>query len=72
MTPLEIIKKIENSPHEELNLKEFKNEKYILDKIANNEDIYNRGTTYKKVNLSKEYLPDYIIENSIDLKEWII
>ena len=72
MTPLEIIKKIENSPHEELNLKEFKNEKYILDKIANNEDIYNRGTTYKKVNLSKVYLPDYIIENSIDLKEWII
>lgn len=72
MTPSEIIKKIEGSPHEELNLNEYKNEEYILNKIKNNEDIYNRQITYKKVNLSKKYLPDYIIENSNDLNEWII
>ena len=28
MTPEEIIKKIENSPHEEFNLEEFKNKEY--------------------------------------------
>ena len=72
MTPSEIIEKIENSPHEELNLKEYKNKEHILNKIANKEDIFNRSTTYKKINLSKKYLPGYIIENSTDLKEWII
>ena len=35
MTPSEIIEKIENSPHEELNLKEYKNKEHILNKIAN-------------------------------------
>ena len=72
MRPLEIIRKIEGSPHEELNLKEYKNEDYILKKITNNEDIYNRDITYRKIDLSEKYLPNYIIENSDELKEWIV
>jgi beta-1,4-mannosyl-glycoprotein beta-1,4-N-acetylglucosaminyltransferase len=72
MSPSEIIKKIENSPHEELNLKEYKSEEYILKKIINNEDIYNRNITYNKISLTKEYLPDYIIENSNEFNEWIV
>ena len=71
MTPSEIIKKIETSPHEEFNLKEYKSKEYIIKKITNNEDIYNRDKTYKKVPLIKKYLPDYIIENSNRLNEWI-
>jgi len=71
MRPEEIIKKIENSPHEEFNLEEFKNKEYISRKIKNCEDIYNRDITYHKINLSKKYLPNYIIENLDEFNEWI-
>ena len=71
MKPEEIIKKIENSPHEEFNLEEFKNKEYILRKIKNCEDIYNRDITYHKIKLSKKYLPNYIIENLDEFNEWI-
>ena len=55
MRPEEIIKKIENSPHEEFNLEEFKNKEYISRKIKNYEDIYNRNITYHKIDLSKKF-----------------
>ena len=69
--PSDIVKKIKSFSHGEFNKKEIIDEKIILKKIANGDDIFNRGFKLKKIDINSKY-PDYIKENIKFLSDWII
>ena len=70
-TPEQIIRKIEAFAHSEFNIKQFKNKNKILNKIQNNEDLFDRNISYKKINLNNSF-PDYLVQNKKLYKKWII
>ncbi len=70
-SPDKIIKKITSFSHGERNKPEFTNIKSIEEKIKNQQNIFDLGFTYKKVDLDNTF-PKYIIENKDKFKEWII
>ena len=69
-TPSNIIKKIKAYSHGEFNIEKNINEKLIQQKIKDNEDIFDRGFSLKKIKIDNSF-PDYIIKNQNILKEWI-
>jgi beta-1,4-mannosyl-glycoprotein beta-1,4-N-acetylglucosaminyltransferase len=69
--PSDIAKKIMSFSHGEFNQNEFIDEKKIAEKIANNEDIFNRNSELKKINVDEVY-PEFIRNNKKLLSEWII
>jgi len=69
-TPQKILKKIKSFSHGEFNNQNI-NEKMIEEKIINNEDIFGRGITLKKVELDSSY-PIYILNNKNNFLKWII
>jgi len=70
-SPASISKKIKSFSHGEFNTINFINHKNIEKKINMGIDIFNRGISYKKVQLDDSF-PKYIIENKEKFKEWII
>ena len=70
-TPENIAKKIKSFAHGEYNREDFVNEGNIKKKIDSGKDIFNRGITYKKVQIDNSF-PKYIIENKEKFKNWII
>ena len=70
-TPSDIAKKIKSFSHGEFNRSNFTDEKNIEVKIANNEDIFERGFRLEKINIDESY-PEFIRNNKNLLKQWII
>ena len=70
-TPEDIVKKIKSYSHGEFNTIENTNEEKINKKITENEDIFGRGITLKKIELDTSY-PNYILENKEKFSKWII
>ena len=70
-TPENIAKKIKSFAHGEYNREDFVNEGNIKKKIDSGKDIFDRGITYKKVQIDNSF-PKYIIENKEKFKNWII
>jgi len=70
-TPENILKKIAASAHGEYNKTDYANKENIIEKINMGKDIFDRGITYKKVQIDNSF-PRYIIENREKLKNWII
>ena len=68
--PNQIIKKIESYAHSEFNKNKFKDEKRIIEKINNGDDIFDRGIKYSKVNIGNSF-PEYILKNKEKFSEWI-
>ncbi|MBL6857082.1 MAG: hypothetical protein ISQ92_00165 [Pelagibacteraceae bacterium] len=69
--PSDIVQKIKSFSHGEFNKNEFVNEKIIEEKIYNNKDIFDRGYSFKKIDIDENY-PDFIKNNKDLLKDWII
>ena len=69
--PSDIAKKIMSYSHGEFNKSEITDEKNIEKKIANGEDIFERGYELKKINIDETF-PDYILKNKLYFKDWII
>ena len=69
--PSDIIKKIKSYSHGEFNQNKFIDEKKIEEKIANNEDIFDRGFDLKKIDIDESY-PSFIRKNKSILKDWIL
>jgi beta-1,4-mannosyl-glycoprotein beta-1,4-N-acetylglucosaminyltransferase len=69
--PSDIAKKIKSFSHGEFCQNQFVDEKKIEQKIANNEDIFDRNLELKKINIDESY-PSFIRENKSILKEWIL
>ena len=70
-TPQDIVKKIKSYSHGEFNTEENTNEINIEKKIKNNQDIFGRGFSLKKIVIDESF-PDYILRNTEKLKDWII
>lgn len=71
MPPKEILYKINNMAHTELNENNFKNLQDIKNKIQNLKDIFDRKNLYKKVKVDKTY-PKYILKNKNKFKNFIL
>ena len=69
--PSDIALKIKSYSHGEFNKNKFVDEEKIKEKIANNEDIFDRGFELKKVTIDESY-PDFIQENKSKLEDWIL
>ena len=69
--PSEIIIKLKSFAHNELVKEYMLNENYIRDKIKNCEDIFDRGTILKKVELNNDF-PEYLLKNKDKYSEFII
>jgi len=69
--PKDIAIKIKAYSHQEFNKSEFVNEEKIYSRIENNQDLFDRNISYKKVDLDETF-PKYIRNNKNIFKEWII
>ncbi len=69
-TPQQILKKIKSFSHGEFNNNKL-NEELIEKKIIKNEDLFERGTTLKKVELDSTF-PRFIVENKEKFLKWIL
>ena len=68
--PEQILNKIKSFSHGEYNNKNI-NVKSIEEKIANNEDLFGRKIKFKKIDLDEKF-PEYILNNKVKYKNWII
>jgi len=69
--PSDIAKKIKSYSHGEFNQNEFVDEKKIKEKIANNQDIFDRSFDLKKIKIDESY-PSFVRQNKNILKDWIL
>ena len=69
-SPEQILNKIRSFSHGEFNNQKI-SEKDIEEKISRNEDIFDRGFKFKKVEIDTSY-PSYIIKNVEKFSKWII
>ena len=70
-SPADISKKIKSFAHGEFNKANFINQENIREKINMGKDIFDRGISYKKVQIDNSF-PKYIVDNKEKFKEWII
>ena len=70
-SPESILKKIKSFSHGERNKPEFANVKNIEEKIKMEENIFDLGFKYRKVEIDQSF-PKYILQNKEKLKKWII
>ena len=69
--PSEIITKMKSFAHNELVKDYMLNENYIMKKINNCEDIFERNIVIEKVELNNNF-PDYLLKNKNKYSEFII
>ena len=69
--PSEIITKMKSFAHNELVKDYMLNENYIMKKINNCEDIFERNIVIEKVELNNNF-PDYLLKNKNKYNEFII
>jgi len=70
-SPENILKKIKSSSHGEFDNIDFANLENIKEKISMEKDIFDRGISYKKVQIDNSF-PKYIVDNKEKLNKWII
>ena len=71
MSPMQILNKIKNMSHTELNNKKYANIEFIKNKIKNLEDLFDRKYLLKKVKVDKSY-PKYILNNKKKFDNYIL
>ncbi len=71
MSPEEIQEKIKSFAHAEFNNDNFTNLQKIKYSIKNGIDLFDRKMNYMKVELDNSF-PDYILNNKIKFKNWIL
>lgn len=72
MTPEQISKKMSSISHTEYDLPEFNNEDHIIQCIKNGQDIWSRDRKFIKKELNKNNFPDYLVENRLEYKKFIL
>ena len=71
MSPKDISLKLKTFAHKEFSGKEFSSEEIIKYKIEKKIDLFDRGHTYKVVELNKKF-PSYILNNLEKFKTYIV
>ncbi len=69
--PGSIKNKIISYSHQEYNTKEFTNINLIKEKISSGKDLFKRNIQYKRIDLDNTF-PDYIINNKLMFRDWIL
>ena len=70
-SPENILKKIKSFAHGEFNKTDFANLENIEKKINMEKDIFDRGISYKRVQIDNSF-PRYIVDNKEKLWKWIV
>ena len=70
-TPEDIAKKIKSYSHGEFNTKNNTDIEKINKKINDNIDIFDRGHELKKIDIDESF-PEFIFNNKVLYKDWII
>ena len=71
MSAKEISLKLKTFAHSEFSDEKFSSEEIIRKKIANKEDLFERGHKYEKVKIDESY-PDFLIKNIKYYKDYIL
>ncbi|MBD1139175.1 glycosyl transferase family 17 [Pelagibacterales bacterium SAG-MED46] len=71
MSPKDISLKLRTFAHQEYSGKEFTSEEIIKNKIEKKIDLFNRGHTYRILELNNDF-PKFILDNLVKFKEFII
>jgi beta-1,4-mannosyl-glycoprotein beta-1,4-N-acetylglucosaminyltransferase len=71
MSPKDISLKLKTFAHKEFSGKEFSSEEVIRDKIEKKIDLFNRGHTYKVLDINNNF-PKYILDNLEKFSNYII
>jgi len=71
MSPEDISLKLKTFAHSEFSDKKFSSVEIIKDKINKKVDLFDRGHTYKIVELNKNF-PNYILNNIDNFKDYIV
>ena len=71
MSPEAISLKLKTFAHKEFSDEKFSSVEIIKDKINRKVDLFNRGHTYKIVELNKNF-PKYILNNIDNFKDYIV
>ena len=71
MSPEDISIKLKTFAHSEFSNEKFSSVEIIKDKIKRKIDLFNRGHTYKIIELDKTF-PNYILNNITYFKDYII
>ena len=71
MSAEKISLKLKTFAHKEYSSSKFSDPQIIQKKIDEKIDLFDRGYKYKKINLDTSF-PDYLINNKLDYKEFII
>ena len=71
MEPEEISKKLKTYAHTEYSNEIYSSPNIIREKIRNKIDLFDRGETYKKVNIDETF-PKYLINNLNEFKNFIV
>ena len=69
--PKLIKKKIKSFAHQEFNQTEFTDVNEIERRIESGVDLFDREYKYKKVEIDEQF-PEYILENKLKFKNWIL
>ena len=68
----DIKKKIKSFAHTEFNKDKYLDDTYLKQKIANGEDLFERDFKYKKIEINKNNLPSYLVENIKTYSSWLL
>ena len=71
MTPKQISLKLKTFAHSEFSDEKFSAEDIIKEKIDHKVDLFNRGHSYKKIEMDKNF-PDYILKNLEEFDDFIL
>ena len=71
LSPNEISLKLKTFAHSEFSDKKYSSVETIQDKINKKVDLFNRGHTYKVVELNENF-PNYILNNKDNFKDYIV
>ncbi len=71
MSPKDISLKLRTFAHKEFSGKEFASEEIIKNKIEKKIDLFNRGHSYRVLELNSNF-PKYILDNLVKFNEYII
>ena len=71
MSAEKISLKLKTFAHKEYSSSKFSDPQTIQKKIDEKIDLFDRGYKYKKINLDSSF-PEYLINNKLDYKEFII
>ena len=68
----DIKKKIKSFAHTEFNKDKYLDDTYLKQKINNGEDLFERDFKYKKIEVNKNNLPSYLVENVNYYSSWLL